>query len=115
MQVQNKATGQFAIVVGDTQGAWDVSENSSASGLVDHPSLASPRTGVWMCVELDYTFDPTPAFELFVDDTSVLAIPAQDPSPAFDTAEAGIGRADELGEHLIVDDVVVASQHIGCH
>jgi hypothetical protein len=115
MQLENTATGEFAIVVGDGQDAWDVSEESSAAGLVDHHTMISTRTEVWMCVELDYIFQPTPTIELYVDETQILTVAAGDPSPTFTGIQAGIGRADTAGERIVVDDVVVASQHIGCN
>jgi hypothetical protein len=103
---------QYVGVYGDTDGKWDVTEQSTA-GLVDHASTLGTKSQQWTCVELDYTFEQ-PHFVLYIDDTVVLDLDATDPAPKFSEAGVGVTRAPTGGFHVFADDIVIATSHIGC-
>jgi hypothetical protein len=44
----------------------------------------------------------------------VIDVAPADVIPSFDKVVSGATRADAAGYHVIVDDVVIAHQHIGC-
>ncbi len=111
----NAANGNYAIAAGDDQSTWVVSEQSSA-GLHDHHSTVHATDSAWVCVEQDYVFaGASSKIRLYVDDQVVIDATAADPTPAFTQVQVGVARAASEGFRVFVDDVVVATQHIGCH
>ncbi|HSD87986.1 MAG TPA: hypothetical protein VLB44_10750 [Kofleriaceae bacterium] len=92
---------------------WAVSEDSNGGGLADYPIAVLAQPGRWYCVELEVVFSP-PTVIVYIDDTQVLMTPMADPSPFYNEVSGGMTRASMDGGHAIIDDVVVANQHIGC-
>jgi hypothetical protein len=105
-------TGYFLNIAGATN-AWTAVENSPAAGLVDHVSATPTVGGTWSCVEIDVDFG-TRQITLYVDDAIVERVVLSDPNPMYDQVQVGIPRVDAAGLQVFVDDVVIASQHIGC-
>jgi hypothetical protein len=52
--------------------------------------------------------------QLLVDDVELLDVAAETPSPTYDQVEVGIVRGEQTGYHVFIDDVVIATQPIGC-
>ena len=52
---------------------------------------------------------------LYVDDVAVLATPIADRNPVYDGFVIGLVRSDAAGARVVVDDIVLADGHIGCH
>jgi hypothetical protein len=104
---------RYVMVSGNNLERWTVSENSAA-GLFDHTSNVTAVPNAWTCLELVYTFSP-PRIRLFIDETMVIDQAAQDGTPMFDEAGAGVTRAPLAGFRVFVDDFVVANQPIGCN
>jgi hypothetical protein len=108
------APNHYVLVAGDPTGFWYVGEDSQA-GFHEYLSTTAVTVGTWQCVELDYTFVPgAPGIDLYVDDTKVESVTGRDTTPLFDHEDVGVARADASGSTTIVDDVVMAAQHIGC-
>jgi hypothetical protein len=101
-----------ATVDADDTGHWTVTENGT--GGADHHSTAVPLASTWQCVELDYTFGATARIQLFVSDVPVVDTPAVDTGATYTEVRVGVSRADAAGARAIVDDVVLATQHVGC-
>jgi len=112
--LQDSGDDTYALVSGDTEEHWAVSEQSIA-GLVDHQAPTHTAAERWTCVELDYIFTPAPTIELYVDDELVVNVKPDDPAPAYHETAVGVTRAPTEGFRVFVDDVVVANQHIGCN
>jgi hypothetical protein len=105
---------QYVAVGADTNGTWTVTETVMTS-LVDVRGTTSLPIDTWTCVELDYRFpDSGNSFELFVDDAIAVASNTSIVTPSFTRVVVGIARADIAGYHVFIDDVVIATQHIGC-
>jgi hypothetical protein len=106
----------FVNVSGGGTQTWTATEDG-AGGLVDHVSTQPVPTNQWMCVELDVTVPAAgaPSVEVSVDDVQVIAGALSDVAPVYDEIDVGVARADAAGSRSIVDDVVVATQHIGCN
>lgn len=104
--------GGYALVSGDNDQRWTVTEQSSA-GLFDHHSTVAAVPNRWTCVELNYQLEPR-RIQLFVDGAMIIDTTPNDPAPTFALAGAGVTRSPAPGFRLFVDDVVVATQHIGC-
>ncbi|HEU0029440.1 MAG TPA: hypothetical protein VFQ53_02320 [Kofleriaceae bacterium] len=104
--------GGYALVSGDNERRWSLSEQSLA-GLFDHQSTIATEANRWTCVELDYSFSPR-RVQVYIDDVLAIDITPNDPAPAFTRAGAGVTRAPVAGFHVFVDEVVIATQHIGC-
>jgi hypothetical protein len=112
LELCNTADEENMQIGGDSSGQWVVSEQGTSPNAYD--STTAVAQGTWLCVELDFVFDPTaPTAALYVGDAAVLGA-AIDPVSALDRALFGVARADSAGSTTIVDDVVLASQHIGC-
>jgi hypothetical protein len=110
----NKVTNNYLLVGGDGAGKWVASEQSSL-GLNDLTSATVVPQNTWLCVELDYTFvNGAPLVAVYVDDLSVISATGRDPMPSFALAQLGVARTDTGGSTTILDDVVFATQHIGC-
>lgn len=92
---------------------WAVSEDSSGGGLADYPIAVPAQPGRWYCVELEVRFG-SPTVTVYIDNTQVLMTPMADPGPLYNQAAGGMTRASIDGGDAIIDDVVVANQHIGC-
>jgi len=113
--ILNSSALHYINVNGGDSGAWTVTENSASSGNADHPSANVIPLDTWICVELDVDVRPLGPFTLYIDDVNVLTGNVGDPAPAYDSLHAGVARADSGGSETIVDDVVIAAQHIGCN
>lgn len=113
--MHNETTNQFVAAGGNNDGQWVVTDDDGDGPTIDHQSASpTPAVGTWTCVELVYTFTPSPRIELYVNDTRVLDAVPSDATPAFTDFQVGVGRADMTGMHVFVDDVVVADHRIGC-
>lgn len=115
MLVDDPATNYLA-VGGDNSGNW-VSTEESDAGQFDHrTTVETPGNDVWTCVELVFTFPGagTGRVQIFVDDAEILDVESMDPAPEFEEVHVGITRGDEAGFRAFTDDVVIASQRIGC-
>ena len=97
------------LLSGDLSMLWTVSE-----GGVDHHSTMSVVGATWSCVELDYTFGTPATIDLYLDDANIESVSAVDGGADFDEVIVGVARASAAGEDAVVDDVVIALQHIGC-
>lgn len=104
-----------ALAGGDATMVWDVTENTVNAGSVDHATTTPAATAAWTCVELDYQFGSPSQITLFVNATLALQIDAIDTGPAFSEVLAGAARAQSGGTETIIDDVVIAREHIGCN
>ena len=99
------------LVSGDSTGIWTATQNST-----DWHSSVAAASNTWTCVELDLVFTPQLAITLYIND--VAAITGQvltDQTLTVSELRAGVARADAAGAHVIIDDVVLAAQHIGCN
>ena len=103
-----------ALVIAATdERVWQVSElYGDAQG--DHPSTVSTAQATWMCFELDYTFGAPSQVAFYIDDVDAVTFAANDDAPTFSSLYVGAQRATDSGAVMAIDDVVVASQHIGC-
>jgi hypothetical protein len=110
----NVGVNPSLLVGGDNTPDWVASEGLSGGSTVDHSSTVLTTLAMWTCVEVDYTFGSPSNIEVFVGDVSVLSVSANETTPRFDQLFAGVARAQVNGDEMIVDDVVLASQHIGC-
>jgi hypothetical protein len=84
--------------------------------LHDHTGSVVSVGGAWTCVELviDLGGGSGGTIELFVDGNPALTTPFLDPHPTYDNITVGVARAVAAGSEDFIDDVVVASQRIGC-
>jgi hypothetical protein len=112
--LQFRSAAAYAILTGDSNKHWTVTELTTTGMLVDHRSTAVTEAARWTCVELDYAFAP-PHVELYVDDARVLEVAMADPAPAYSEVGIGVTRAPLAGFQVFVDDVVIANAHIGCN
>jgi hypothetical protein len=111
----DQVAGPSYVTVGsDTIGAWDASEDSPSGGPLDHSSTPIVPVNRWTCVELDLTSGSPNTIEVFVDDVSVISDSMLDTVLGYDDIAVGVPRAYNAGSRTIVDDVVIANQHIGC-
>ena len=94
-----------------------MTEHSLTSTAIDHGTTTPTVVGTWTCVELDYTFPQAVAgrIQLFIGDSLALDQPAADTAPTYDQAWIGIARADAAGSEVIVDDIALGYEHIGCN
>jgi hypothetical protein len=95
----------------DTQ-HWTATESGTAG--IDHHSTAVAAENSWTCVEVDYTFAPA-NIALYIGDVPVIDEAAVDTGAMYGEARVGVSRADAAGSRAIVDDIVIAAQHIGCN
>jgi hypothetical protein len=105
-------TGHFLSIAGAAN-AWDVTEDSPNVGLRDHVTSTPTVAGAWTCVEVDLDF-ASRTMTLYVNDASAEQVVLVDPSPVYSNVQSGITRVDAMGMNVLVDDVVIAAQHIGC-
>jgi len=106
------APNHLATVDADDTQHWTVTENGTGSA--DHQSSAVAVQNTWVCVELDYTFAP-PMITLYLGDVPIINVPAVDAGAAYSEARVGVSRADAAGSRALTDDVVLATQHVGCN
>jgi hypothetical protein len=104
---------QYFVFGCDNNANWTATERSAISGIDDHIGTTPCVTNVWTCVELVYSFETRHAL-MYIDSALVLDAMVQDPSPRFNDIEVGVVRANMVGFHLYVDDVIIADQRIGC-
>jgi hypothetical protein len=115
LNLYNTST-QFVMVDADTTSNWTISEeNANATSSLDHGSATQVPTGAWTCIEIDYELTPTTMATLYVGDVVTVPTLIMDPTPTVSTIRVGLTRADMAGAHVVIDDVVVAAQHIGCN
>ena len=113
--VKNADDQNYTAVGGDAAGLWVVSEMRNGGATVDtSTSIATVGPSTWTCVELVFTFGSPPQVQVFVNDTMIVTMPGDTPSPTYDAVTVGAVRGDQLGFHVLVDDVVIAHQRIGC-
>jgi len=116
--VMTMAQGPHVLTVdGDNTGYWTVTEHAPSVNPPDHHSTTLSVTNTWTCVEIDYEFADAggaAVISLYIANSVVLAVAAGDPDASFDEARVGVSRADMAGDVAIVDDVVLATQHVGC-
>jgi hypothetical protein len=97
-----------------TSGLWGLSEKSPAVGLFDYDGLLAQAVDRWMCVETTVSFGARTSVQVAVDGIPAISVALADPSAFYNVVEVGAARADAPGLRVYVDDVVVATQHIGC-
>jgi hypothetical protein len=102
----------YITVDGDDTQHWTVTENGNAGA--DHHATAVVAQNAWLCVEIDYAFSP-PTIALYLGDVPIIDEAAVDTGPAYTELRVGMTRADAAGARAIADDVVIATQHIGCN
>jgi hypothetical protein len=111
INLRDSTLAHYTLVAGDSAGLWVASETGTA-GLHDHHSSSPVATATWSCIEIDYVFSP-PGIALYVDDAQVVTAAATDTAPAYDRVTVGAQNITASRE-VIVDDIVVAAQHVGC-
>ena len=104
---------QYVGLFVDSNLMWAVSEDSNGGGLADYPIAVLAQPGRWYCVELEVVFSP-PTVIVYIDDAQVLMTPMADPGPFYNQVSGGMTRGSMDGGRAIIDDAVVATQHIGC-
>ncbi|MBA3452149.1 MAG: hypothetical protein H0T42_03510, partial [Deltaproteobacteria bacterium] len=52
--------------------------------------------------------------QIYVDDNLVRDVVLNDVGAGYGELVVGLARADDLGAHAVVDDVIVANERIGC-
>jgi hypothetical protein len=120
-QVETLAPFQYSSAGGNDFGMWVSTELGPPGNMgPDHTSATStPAPGTWTCLELVYTFSGAAGaarIQMFVDEASVLDMPANDTNSAtYNNVAVGISRADKAGFHVFVDDVVIANARIHCN
>lgn len=120
-QVETLSPFQYSSAGGNDSAMWVSTELGPPGNMgPDHTSTTSvPAPGTWTCLELVYTFSGSGGaaqIQMFVDEASVLDVPANDTSTAsYNDVEVGITRADKAGFHGFVDDVVIANARIHCN
>jgi hypothetical protein len=92
---------------------WQLAELAGTNE-ADNESSAPASQGTWTCLELDFQFGQPSQLALYVDDAQVLSVSANDTAPAFGALYVGAQRATDSGSIDAIDDVVLASQHVGC-
>lgn len=103
------------LVGGDASTLWDATETAATGSSTDHATTTTVAQSTWVCVELDYTFGSPSTIALYIDDSAILQVAAKDTAPAYGRLFAGAARAaSTVGTDTILDDVVIAAQHIGC-
>ncbi len=96
--------------------AWTVFNKNSGDDWIEPVSAADQ---VWHCLELDVTLngDGSNKMEFFVDGTARTPVTVPSASGATTLGEFDIGvsyLSDTTANHYHIDDVVLATQHIGC-
>ena len=102
----------------DNGGHWTATEHTPSANPPDHVSTTLAVTAAWTCLELDYQFATgvgAAVITLYIQDGVVLTVAAADPAAMYGQARVGVSRADMAGDEVIADDVVLATQHIGCN
>lgn len=110
--------GHVLTVDGDDNGYWTFTEHTPTGNPPDEHSTTLAATNTWTCVEVDYQFAQNgnaASIMLYVADAAAFTVAAADPDAMFGEVRVGISRADAAGDQVIVDDVVLATQHVGCN
>lgn len=95
---------------------WQVEEIYDNENMQSsYASTVAAVQGQWVCFELDYTFGNPSQIQLFINDVIAVNMPAADTTPTFGALFVGAERATDSGAVDAIDDVVMASQHIGCN
>lgn len=110
------ASFQYVSLCGANQ-QWVAVEEPNLANFqtVDYVSSTAIPDATWICVEANYTFGAPSHIALYVDDMLAVEHDASDASPHFATLHAAVARADAAGSETIIDDVVLATGHIGCN
>lgn len=109
--------GAYITAGGNNDGKWVATEEGGAGQFDYHTEVRTPPENTWTCVELLFTFPQLgePArIQIFVDDAEVLSIAAADPAPEYTQVQVGVARSGRPGFHVFVDDVVIATERVGC-
>jgi hypothetical protein len=93
---------------------WQVAELANTNE-DDNESSAVPSQGTWTCLEVDVQLESPAQIALYVDDAQVLTFAGNDPSASFAALYVGAQRATDSGAVDAIDDVVLATQHVGCN
>jgi hypothetical protein len=111
-------SGHVLTVDADDNSYWTFTEHTPTGNPPDEHSTTLSVTNAWTCIEVDYDFAKNggaATITLYIADKAAFAAPAADPAAEFGELRIGISRADAAGDHVIVDDVVLATQHVGCN
>ena len=111
-------SGHVLTVDADDSSYWTFTEHTPTGSPPDQHSTTLSVTNAWTCVEVDYEFAKNggaATVTLYLADKAAFATAAADPAATFGELRIGVSRADAGGDHVIVDDVVLATQHIGCN
>ena len=112
--LSDSSNNNYTVVGGDTSVNWVGSEVRASGSPIDFSSATPTSANQWLCVELVFTF-AVPHYDVYVDGTQVISRTALTPSPTYNTVRVGAVRADNIGFHVFVDDVAVATQRVGCN
>lgn len=115
LSLSDAGNNNYTVVGGDNSVNWVASEVRAAGSPIDFSSTMLTTANQWLCLELVFTFGTTPHYDVYVDGTQVLTKNALTPSPTYNTVRVGAVRADNIGFHVFVDDVAVATQRVGCN
>jgi hypothetical protein len=113
--LSDAANNNYTVVGGDNSVNWVGSEVRASGSPIDFSSTMQTTANQWLCVELVFMFGATPHYDVYVDGTQVLSKNALTPSPTYNTLRVGAVRADNIGFHVFIDDVAVATQRVGCN
>ena len=109
----DNGTTAYSTLGCDNNNNWETGDSSTA-GLFSYVGSPCVAADTWICIETDYTLGSTPRVQIYIDDALMIDHATADPAPMFSQVYTGVARADMVGFHVIVDDVVIAHQHIGC-
>jgi hypothetical protein len=104
---------QYVEIIANDVGAWSLSEFGSA-GLHDHEGSIATQTATWTCVEVDIVLGSAPSASLYIDGVVSTQGPMTNTGDSYDTIAVGVTRANAGGFEVYIDDVVIATQRIGC-
>lgn len=113
MALYNQQNNRYLALGGDELVNWVVPEDTDAGQFDLKSTSPTPAANAWNCVELVYTFAPARA-EVFVNGVNVLDRASNATAASFSRFMLGVSRGDQVGLHVVIDDVVLAAQRIGC-
>jgi hypothetical protein len=91
---------------------WTIA-GDDGSTLRDYPTNVTVERATWTCLELDLDLTAH-HLQLFIGAAVALDSTIFDASPMFGTLGIGTTRANADGFHDYIDDVVIATSHVGC-
>jgi hypothetical protein len=104
---------QYIEVNADDAGTWALSEFGSA-GLHDLGGHTGAATAQWTCVELVIELGSAASATVYVDGGVSAQGTLANAGDSYDTIAVGVTRANAAGFEVYIDDVVIATQRIGC-